>query len=74
MSHKIYLLDDKFNIVGKTNYLEANHLDKTKFKWFQIGNSVFPNTEVIKVFRQIDLHTGKQKDVFFEIKGIKWYL
>jgi hypothetical protein len=74
MSHKIYLLDDKFNIVGETDYLKANHLDKTKFKWFKIDNSVFPNTEVIKVFKQIDLNTGKERDIFFEIKGIKWLL
>ena len=74
MSHKIYLLDKNYLRIGETNCFEANHLDKSKFVYFEIDGKVFKNNVVFIVFATLNINTGKVENKYFKIKGTeeKW--
>jgi len=71
-NNKLYLLDENFQIIGTTTYLEYNHIDKNSFKYVQIQDCIFPNKFKIKVFAELNLNTGEIKNKFFEINGVKF--
>jgi len=71
-NNRIILLDRNYRVVGSCNYLEFNHLDKSKFAYIRVQNYIFRNDVIVRVFAEMNLQNGKKRDVFFEINNVRF--